>query len=522
MSEASRHRTLKDTDNKKIRQLALKLFTLPNCAALFFLLLTLVTAGRYGFFGDELYYFACSKHLAWGYVDQPPIVAFLTFVSTHIFGETMFSLRLMSGLAGAVTVLLAARIARFLGGGKFSQSLAALSICFAPAFPALSSFFSMNPVDIMLCTLFVLLFVNAVKVPSRLRWIALGILIGAGLLNKYTFLVLGFSLFVSLVITKQWRTLRLPWLYVSAALGFLIFVPHILWQVQNGWPTLEFMRNATEHKNLSLSPLIFLAQLAFSLNPLTLPIWLCGLAYLLFSKDTKEFRFLGWTALIFLIIYMIQNSKSYYVVPIFPVLLGAGAVAVERFSLRRGSRWLRWITVSFVIVSGTILMPLAVPILPVEQFVTYAKSLHIWNAIRMEKGEGDVLPLHFVYRLGWKELVNTVGVAYDALPQGERDSCAVLASWYGIAGAIDHFGPKVGLPDAICPRNNYWLWGTRDYSMKVVLVVGYGASYLRQFFDSVERVASFDQPYAYGAEIYVCRDPKYPIDELWQRLKLFI
>jgi hypothetical protein len=509
-------------DSKKIREYSLELVTLPNGAALSFLLLTLVTAGRYGFFGDELYYFACSKHLAWGYVDQPPMVAFLTFLSTHIFGETMFSLRLMSGLAGAVTVLLSARIAGLLGGGKFSQSLAALSICFAPAFPALSSFFSMNPVDIMLCTLFVVLFVSAVKSPSRIKWIAFGIPIGAGLLNKYTFLVLGFSLLGSLVITKQWRTLRLPWLYVSAALGFLIFLPHILWQIHNGWPTLEFMRNATQHKNLALSALAFLAQLAFSLNPFTLPIWLCGLAYLLFSKDVKEFRYLGWTVMISLMIYMIQNSKVYYVVPIFPVLLGAGTVAVERFSLRRGARWLLWITVSFLIVSGTVLMPLAAPILPVEQFVTYAKTLHIWNAIRMERGEGDVLPLHFVYRLGWKELVNTVSVAYNALPQRDRDSCAVLASWYGIAGAIDHFGPKIGLPNAICPRNNYWLWGTRDCSMKVVLAVGYNASYLRRFFSTVERVAAFDQPYAYGAEIFLCRNPKYPVNETWRRLKLFI
>lgn len=510
-------------NRRRIWESFLKLITAPNGAALFFLILTLVTAGTYGFFGDELYYFACSKHLAWGYVDHPPMVALLTFLSTHIFGETMLSLRLMSGLAGAVTVLLAGRIAALLGGGKFSQSLAALSICFALAFPALSSFFSMNPVDIMLCTLFVLLFLSAVKVPSRImKWIALGILIGVGLLNKYTFLVLGFSLLVSLVITKQWRTLRLPWLYVSAAMGSLIFLPHILWQIHHGWPTLEFMRNATELKNLSLSPLAFLFQLVIGLNPFTLPLWLSGLAFLLFSKHAKEFRFLGWTTVIFILIYMAQNSKFYYVFPIFPLLLAAGAVAVERFSMTRKVRWPQWIAVSMLIVSGTILMPLAVPILPVEQFVTYAKTLHIWNAIRMEKGEGDVLPLHFVHRLGWKELVDTVGAAYNGLPQGDRDSCAVLASWYGIAGAIDHFGPSVGLPRAICPRNNYWLWGTRNYSGRVVLAVGYGAGFLRQYFDSVERVASFNQLYAYGADVFLCKKLKYPLDETWQRVKLFI
>ncbi|MGA9364156.1 MAG: glycosyltransferase family 39 protein [Bacteroidota bacterium] len=496
--------------------------TIPNCAALFFLILTLITANRYGFFGDELYYFACSKHLDWGYVDHPPMVALLTFLSTHIFGETMFSLRLMSGLTGATTVFLAALIAKDLGGGKFSQSLAALSICFAPAFPAMSSFFSMNPVDIMLCALFVVLFMRAIKAPSRTKWIGLGILLGAGLLNKYTFLVLGFSLLVSLVITKQWSILRSPWLYAGGALSFVIFVPHILWQMNHGWPTLEFMRNATEYKNLSLSPFAFLSQLAIGLNPFTLPLWLSGLAYLLFVRHAKAFRFLGWTAVVFLLVYMVQKSKVYYVVPIFPILLAAGAVLVERFSQAMQTRWIRWASVSLLIVSGTALMPLAVPVLPVNQFVVYAKTLGVWNMIRMEKGEGDVLPLHFVYRFGWEELVDTIGNAYKALPQDERDSCAVLASWYGLAGAIDHYGPKVGLPNAICPRNNYWLWGTRDYSGKVILAVGYDAGYLTQFFDSVEPVAHFDQSYAYGADVYLCRRPKVSLDQMWPRLKRFI
>ncbi len=507
---------------RKIREVVNGLVTVPVLAELFFLALTLITAGRYGFFGDELYYIDCSKHLAWGYVDQPPLVAVLTFLSIHVFGETIFSLRLMSGLAGAVTVLLTAQVAGMLGGGKFSKSLAAIAICFAPAFPAMSSFFSMNPVDIMLCSLFVVLFLRTIQSPSGARWIGLGILLGVGLLNKYTFLVLGFSLLVSLVITREWKILKSPWLYVSGAVGLLIFAPHILWEMNNNWPTLEFMRNATGGKNLSLSPLAFLSQLALGLNPITLPLWLSGLAFLLFGGRAKEFRFLGWTAIIFLSIYMTQNSKFYYVLPIFPLLLAAGAVAVERLPKISTAKWPKWVMVSVLIVSGSILMPLAVPILPVKQFVVYAKTIGVWNAIRMEKGEGEVMPLNFVYRFGWEELVNTVGDAYRALPRDRRDSCAVLASWYGIAGAIDHFGPGVGLPDAICPRNSCWYWGTRNYSGRMVLAVGYGADYLSQFFGSVKLVASFDQPYAYGAEVYLCENPKGTLDEMWLRLKRFI
>lgn len=163
-----------------------RLFTIPNVAALGFLILTLATAGHYGFFGDELYYFACSRHLAFGYVDHPPIVALLTFISRIIFGETIISLRSMSGLFGAFTVFLSAKLAEEIGGGKYSQAIAALSICFGLAFTALSSFFSMNPVDIMLCTLFLLLFLRTIREPSPEKWITLGVLLGFGLLNKYT------------------------------------------------------------------------------------------------------------------------------------------------------------------------------------------------------------------------------------------------------------------------------------------------------------------------------------------------
>ncbi len=509
-------------NNKRMRRYFPGLITTPYIAALCFLIVTLVTAGHYGFFGDELYYFACSKHLAFGYVDHPPLVAFLTLISITMFGETIIGLRFLSGLFGAVTVLLSAKVAEEIGGGKYSQALAALSICFGLAFPALSSFFSMNPVDIMLCTLFILVFLKTIRMPSPGKWIILGVLQGIGLLNKYTFLVLGFSLLLSLIITKKWSILKSQWIYISGLIGLLMFLPHILWQINNGWPTLEFMRNATEYKNLSLSPFTFLSQIIIGLNPFTFPLWLSGLVYLFHSKETKGYRFLGWTAIIFILVYLFQNSKFYYVVPIFPLLLSSGTVAVERFLQRFRTGLLKWAIVTMLAVSGTVLMPLAVPILPVNQFITYSKALGIWSMIRMEKEERDFLPLHFAYRFGWKELVDTVGNAYNTLPQYEKNKCAILASWYGIAGAIDHFGSKYKLPNSICPRNNYWIWGTHNYSGEIVLAVGYDMHYLKKYFNSVERIAHFEHPYAYDVNICLCKKPKFTLKQMWPQLKIFI
>ncbi len=167
-------------------------------------------------------------------------------------------------------------------------------------------------------------------------------------------------------------------------------------------------------------------------------------------------------------------------------------------------------------------MPLAVPILPVKEFVGYSKALGLWNLIRMEKEEGDVLPLHLVFRFGWEELSRTVGNYYRELPENEKDKCAILTSWYGIAGAIDHYGPKIGLPNAICPRNSYWMWGTKNYSGEVVLALGFDEKFLKQFFDSVELLSNFEQKYAFDTSIYLCKKPKDTLKHMWPLLRNFV
>jgi 4-amino-4-deoxy-L-arabinose transferase-like glycosyltransferase len=497
------------------------LMTVPSVAALLFLMLTVATAGRYGYFGDELYYIACSKHLDFGYVDQPPMVALLAYVSRTLFGEHLIGLRLLSGLAGTVTVLLSAQIARRLGGGSFAQSLAALCVCFAPAFPALSSFFSMNPFDVMLCTLAILLLLQVNESSPPKKWIVIGVVLGIGLLNKYTFLSFGFALLLGLLVSKQRKFLKSPWIYASGVIALLIFLPHILWQIQHGWPTLEFMQNATRYKNLSISLLEFGSQLILLLNPVALPLWFAGILYLLMSERTREYRFLGWTAVFFVAIYLAQNSKSYYVLPVFPLLLASGATATERLLQKMKSRWIRPAVLAPLVISGIVLLPLASPVLPVDTFVSYSKSLGLWNAIRMETGEGDRLPLHFVFRFGWEELVESVSEVYNGLPEEERLECGIVTSWYGPAGAIDHFGPKHGLPGAISGRNSYWLWGPGHYSGEIMIAVGFGTEQLEKYFGEVEEVRRLRNPYGISHTIHICRKPRAPLEEIWPEVKIF-
>src|SRR6188474_2203111 len=89
------------------------------------LLLHLLTATRYGIFRDELYYLACAEHLDWGYVDQPPLIALIAWVSTRAFGASLLGLRLLPAFAGATLVWLTGKIAREIGGGRIAQMFAA-------------------------------------------------------------------------------------------------------------------------------------------------------------------------------------------------------------------------------------------------------------------------------------------------------------------------------------------------------------------------------------------------------------
>ncbi len=472
--------------------------------------------------GDELYYIACSKHLAFGYVDHPPLVAWLAFIVRSVFGESILAFRVASGLAGAGTVLLTARIARQLGGGAWAEALASLLILCSATFPALAGYYSMNAFDLLLVSAFILQGIRTVERPDLRSWMLLGIVSGIGLLNKYTFLVLGFSFVLALLLTDKRRLLASPHPYIGGTIALLVFLPHVLWQVLNDFPTREFIQNATSFKNISLSPLAFLKQLTIALNPVTFPIWTAGLWSLLRFRAGKETRYLGVMILVFLGVYIVQSSKFYYVVPVFPLLFAAGSVSFERWWSHPGRSWLRRTVFAAVAVSGLVLLPLSIPVLNVQSFVSYSRFLGLWDAVRMETWEGDTLPIHFVHRLGWPELVDSVAAAYQSLTEEERSVCGIVGSWYGPAAAVDHFGPRFGLPRAISGHNSYWTWGDGGYSGEVMIAISFPPEELQQFYEEVQPAGSVWPAYGSRRYLYVCRRPRAPFPEIWQRLRHFI
>ncbi len=202
----------------------------------------LLTARGYGIFRDELYYLACANHLDWGYVDHPPLVAVFAWIVSHVLGTSLFALRLLPALAAGALVILGAATARQLGGGRFAQLLTGVAIALAPQYLALLSIYSMNAFDLVVWAALVLVIVRILKTRDGRLWLLYGALTGLGLQNKVSVLFLCFGLAIGLLLAGQWRHVRDHRLWLGAGLAALLFAPHIIWQVANDWPTVEFIR----------------------------------------------------------------------------------------------------------------------------------------------------------------------------------------------------------------------------------------------------------------------------------------
>jgi hypothetical protein len=475
--------------------------------------------GLFGYFRDEFYYLACSDHLAWGYVDQPPFSIAILWLSRILFGDSLLALRIFPALAGSAVIILTGLMVRELGGARYAQMLAACLVLFAPLTLGIDSVFSMNSFDALFWTLAFYYIILILKNDLPKYWIILGCVFGLGLLNKISVLWLGAGFAFGLLLTSN-RTLFLKRnVWITAAIALLMFLPHIIWQIAYGFPTLEFIKNATGNKYISVSPLDLLLQQTLVMNPATLLIWLSGVLYFLISKPAKQFRILPIIYLVVLLILIVnKNSKSEYLGPMFPMLFAAGAFTLERFIYTFNWRWLKPVAYLFFMPIGIVLAPIVIPLLPVETYIAYSQSLGI-KPSTPEKKELSKLPQFYADRFGWEEMTAAVAHAYSMLTPEQKEKCVIMCNNYGEAGAIDFFGKKYNLPKAISGHNNYWLWGCRDASGEVVIRLGGSIERMRDLYTDVTQAGVFQNaycmPYENNKAIWICKHRRIPLKDDW-------
>jgi hypothetical protein len=484
-------------------------------------------AGAYGFFRDEFYYIACSDRLAFGYVDHPPLSILLLKTSRMLFGDSLVAVRLFPALAGALTLFLTGLIVKELGGKRFAMVFAALCVLMAPLHLGINSYYSMNSFDILTWTAAAYILVMWVHWQDPGMWIWLGVLLGLGLQNKISVLWLGFGLTLGLLLTENRRSFmtRGPWL--AGGIALLIFLPHIIWQVSNGWPTLQFMAGATG-KMLKISFLRYLGSQIMDMHPLLFPVWFAGLVWYLFARQGEHYRVLGIIYVsVFALLVISGSARSSYLAPAYPMLFASGALVLEKASESVSGaplmRYVRGALVAIILAGGIAIAPLALPVLPVRTYIEYSAALGNEPATD-EKNEMGALPQFFADMHGWEEIVDAVAGVFESAKVDDPGKWAVLTANYGEAGAIDFLGRERDLPPAISGHNNYWLWGPGDPPPENLIILGgrledYGIC--REVWQAGTADCTYCMPYEDNNPIFVCMGLQVDPTVIWSEVKHF-
>jgi hypothetical protein len=484
---------------------------------------------QYGYFRDEFDYLSCGDHLQWGYVDQPPLIPFLIHFCRAVLGDSLRSIRFIPALASSLLVVQSALLVRELGGRRYAMLLTAICVVIAPQYLSNGSLLTTNclePNIWMGCAYFAIL---GVKRHNPRYWLWFGVVAGIGLQEKYSIAVFGLGMVIGLLLTEQRRVLLNKWIWIGGAAAFLIFLPNILWNIHYHWPFVQLMHAIrAEGRDVVLGPIAFLFQQMLLLDPITAPIWLAGLFGLLFSRRLRPYRMLGWCYVVCYVVFDVLHGKSYYLAPIYPMLLAAGAIVIQAALDRpeTGRPRLQWLKPAIAVIllaSGAHLVPITVPVLSPERFIAYTKTLPFKLPVTEHSHARAALPQWYSDQFGWKEIADETEVAWNRIPPGERPDCGIFAQDYGQAGAIDFFGRKQGLPGAMSGDRTYWLWGPRGYSGNCMIVLDDRQNVLERYWQNVELVG-ISAPNTYALEqqipVFICRGKRFDSwANVWPHLK---
>ena len=471
-----------------------------------FVAVELAVSGRYGFQQDELYFLVAGHHLAFGYVDQPPLAPLLTRI-TGILGVNPTAIRIVPALAGGALVVMAARMAALFGAGRLGRVLAALITACAPIIIGAVHVGNTTPLD-LLAWAAVLLCVSTALLRHRPRWwLAAGAAAGAGLEADNLMILLLIGLAVGLLVSAQRPVLRTRWPWLGAGIAAVIWAPNVIWQATHGWPQLA-MSAALHQQNTSPADYAgaLPGQLVY-LGLLVAPIAVAGFVVL---WRTPELRFIAIAATL-IVVYVLAwvPGKVYYADGVAPAVLAAGAAATERWIARaRVPRMRRWLVIAVTLVGMAVVLPGLLPILP-------ASAVHTLPASSQQSSVGD--------SIGWPQLTHAVAVQDAALARAGQRPTSIFTGYYAEAGALDVLGSADHLPPVLSGHNAYWMWGPGRASDRTVLVVD-ALGRLRPYFASCRLLTTYYAPDHVkndwtDIQIGVCTGPVASWPTLWPHLK---
>lgn len=484
----------------------------------------LVSGNQYGYMGDELYFLEASRNLDLGYLDFPPLVAWITAAVDAMFGDSLYALRFVPFLCGTLVSMTAVAIAHALGAGRLAVWVTAIVVATAPMLVSFHAILTMNALDQLWWSLALLGFVLYLRTANRRILLAVGVVFGLGGLTKLSIALLAAAMLPLLVLYRP-AVLRERYFYLGILAALAICSPFIYWQIANDFPFLAFSKayKAVVHESFVMDS--FIASQLLTMNPPNIVIWLPGLYELLFGRATR-WRALGILALVVFALCYVLNVRFYFFAPMYLVLVASGAMLWERLLVPRRRRLAAGALLVFVLSNAAFGLPTGAPILPADWLESRLRSFEV-DVLGKDAAAGALgrhMP-HFAEMHGWQHLAERVAELHGAASK-EHGKLAIIAAHFGQASAINFFGPALGLPHACSGHMHYLMW-CRDEEVPAAIMIGFTPRELSALFAEVQPLGGFDCEHCTqrerDLEIVLVRHPVVSRDRIWSTLgRLYI
>jgi len=476
-------------------------------------LLHTATNGQYGFHRDELQTLDDARHLDWGFVVYPPITPLLGRLELILFGTSLAGFRFFAAVAVSAVMVLAGLIAKELGGTRHTQVLSAIATGVAPFSLVQGAVLQYVSFDYLWDVTAIYGLVRLLKSENPRCWILVGAALGLGMETRYTAGFLALGIVGAVLLTPARRYLLSGWLWAGVALSVLIFLPNLVWQVRHAFISLDFLKHL-HARDLAQGRYngFYREQFFTCVNVVTVPLVLLGLWFYLVREEGRRYRLIGWAYLVTFTLFAVAGARSYYTAPLYPMLLASGSVLLQIFLAPAQPRWSRlvyrtqWISIAL---SGMASALLTLPVTP--------RGSSAWRLANQVHDQ-------FREEVGWPELAQTVARVYHSLSPEEQKTTGILTGNYGEGGALNLYGPALGLPHAMSLTNSFWYRGYDPRLPQIVIVTGFGLEQAQELFESCQIVARNTNPDGVVNEesrdhpdILLCRNLRVPWPTYWAR-----
>jgi hypothetical protein len=323
-------------------------------------------------------------------------------------------------------------------------------------------------------------------------WLAIGGCAGIALTAKWNigFLLAGLAVGLLATFSSSRALLRSRYLLIAAAVAAALASPDFIWQAAHGWPNAGVFQSlqgdAWTNRIMYWPSQVLYASIALA------PLWVRGLRVAL--RDAR-LRPVGIAAAFVIVAQFVLGGKPYYPGGVYVVLFAAGSVGLS----------LTWARTVIYAVSGAVAVLLSMPLVPAATLARVPLQ-----KVNVDLGE----------QVGWPQEVALAARVYSALPSSERSVTAVIAGNYGEAGAVDRYGPSLGLPQAYSGHNTFWWWGPPPARDTAVVAIGVDPQLLKADFSSVRLAATYDNGLGVddqeqGTRIYVATGLRVPWATAW-------